>query len=97
MGIHYKIRTQKNNLYSSKLFRKTPQLNEEEDNFQTQKPEEEAQRCRGVRRVLKDVNLQAKPREILATVGPSGAGKSSLLEILAGIARSWREMKSRLR
>ncbi|KAI9114048.1 hypothetical protein K1719_015299 [Acacia pycnantha] len=57
MGIHYKIRTQKSNPYSSKLFRKTPQLNEEEDNVQTQKPEEEAQRCRGVRHVLKDVNF----------------------------------------
>ncbi|KAG8383850.1 hypothetical protein BUALT_Bualt04G0056600 [Buddleja alternifolia] len=34
--------------------------------------------------VLKDVNLTAKPWEILAIVGPSGAGKSSLLEILAG-------------
>ncbi|KAL2521288.1 ABC transporter G family member 5 [Forsythia ovata] len=34
--------------------------------------------------VLKDVNLRAKPWEILAIVGPSGAGKSSLLEILAG-------------
>ncbi|KAH6765464.1 ABC-2 type transporter family protein [Perilla frutescens var. hirtella] len=36
------------------------------------------------RHVLKDVNLTAKPSEILAIVGPSGAGKSSLLEILAG-------------
>ncbi|KAK6150759.1 hypothetical protein DH2020_015691 [Rehmannia glutinosa] len=36
------------------------------------------------RQVLKDVNLTAKPWEILAIVGPSGAGKSSLLEILAG-------------
>ncbi|KAK4256811.1 hypothetical protein QN277_006488 [Acacia crassicarpa] len=84
IGIHYKIRTQKNNLYSLKLFRENPQLNEEEDNVQTQKPEEEAQRCRGMRHVLKDVNLQVKPQEILAIVGPSGAGKSSLLEILAG-------------
>ncbi|GLT96285.1 hypothetical protein SLE2022_139210 [Rubroshorea leprosula] len=38
----------------------------------------------GVRRVLKDVNCIAKPREILAIVGPSGAGKSSFLEILSG-------------
>lgn len=36
------------------------------------------------RQVLRDVNLTAKPWEILAIVGPSGAGKSSLLEILAG-------------
>ncbi|KAL6542527.1 ATP-binding cassette sub- G member 5 [Orobanche minor] len=36
------------------------------------------------RQVLRDVNLTAKPWEILAIVGPSGAGKSSLLEIVAG-------------
>ncbi|OWM76364.1 ABC transporter G family member 5 [Punica granatum] len=40
-----------------------------------------------VRDVLKDVNCQAKPWEILAVVGPSGAGKSSLLEILARMVR----------
>ncbi|CAN6681605.1 unnamed protein product [Malus baccata var. baccata] len=38
----------------------------------------------GGQEVLKDVNLRARPWEILAIVGPSGAGKSSLLEILAG-------------
>ncbi|KAL6284714.1 hypothetical protein ACE6H2_015643 [Prunus campanulata] len=38
----------------------------------------------GVGQVLKNVNLRARPWEILAIVGPSGAGKSSLLEILAG-------------
>ncbi|KZV19057.1 ABC transporter G family member 5 [Dorcoceras hygrometricum] len=37
-----------------------------------------------IKQVLRDVNLRAKPWEILAIVGPSGAGKSSLLEILAG-------------
>ncbi|CAA3025546.1 ABC transporter G family member 5 [Olea europaea subsp. europaea] len=47
--------------------------------FSTRKQQENVPKV-----VLKDVNLRAKPWEILAIVGPSGAGKSSLLEILAG-------------
>ncbi|KAL3844760.1 hypothetical protein ACJIZ3_002163 [Penstemon smallii] len=39
---------------------------------------------KNLKHVLKDVNLRAKPYELLAIVGLSGAGKSSLLQILAG-------------
>jgi len=37
------------------------------------------------RRVLHDVNLEAKPGEVLALLGPNGAGKSTLLKALAGL------------
>ncbi|MED6110408.1 ATP-binding cassette sub- G member 5 [Stylosanthes scabra] len=75
-----------------KIFRKPPQLNNEEDG-EAPEPEEEARTddqrsmCNRVRRILWDVNCVAKPSEVLAVVGPSGAGKSSLLEILAGKVR----------
>lgn len=38
----------------------------------------------GGRRILKDVNLTARPGEILGLVGPNGAGKTSLFEVLCG-------------
>ncbi|KAL7087005.1 hypothetical protein ACP275_13G038500 [Erythranthe tilingii] len=34
--------------------------------------------------ILKNVNCEAKPRELTVIAGPSGAGKTTLLEIIAG-------------
>ncbi|CAM6090123.1 unnamed protein product [Calypogeia fissa] len=34
--------------------------------------------------ILRNINFDAKPGELLAIAGPSGAGKSTLLEVLAG-------------
>src|SRR5437660_3202655 len=38
-------------------------------------------------RVLVDINLSIRPREIIALLGPSGCGKSTMLRILAGLIR----------
>jgi ABC-type nitrate/sulfonate/bicarbonate transport system ATPase subunit len=46
---------------------------------------------RGVRRSFREVtaleglDLELRPREVLAVVGPSGCGKSTLLELVAGL------------
>ncbi len=37
--------------------------------------------------VLKDINFQTKPREIVAVIGPSGEGKTTLMRILLGMIR----------
>lgn len=39
----------------------------------------------GRRRILRDVSLVARPRELVAIVGASGAGKTTLLKALAGV------------
>ena len=39
----------------------------------------------GGRRVLQDIDLEARPGDVLALLGPNGAGKSTLLKALAGL------------
>ena len=34
---------------------------------------------------LENLDLELRPREVLAVVGPSGCGKSTLLEVVAGL------------
>jgi NitT/TauT family transport system ATP-binding protein len=41
-------------------------------------------------RVLEDVSLAVRPREVIALLGPSGCGKSTLLRILAGLIKPTR-------
>jgi ABC-type cobalamin/Fe3+-siderophores transport system ATPase subunit len=36
----------------------------------------------GSRRILRDIHLELRPREILAILGPSGVGKTTLLRCL---------------
>ncbi len=41
-------------------------------------------------RVLEDISLAVRPREVIALLGPSGCGKSTLLRILAGLIQPTR-------
>lgn len=40
--------------------------------------------------VLRDINLQVRPNEVVCLLGPSGCGKSTILRILAGLIRPTR-------
>ncbi|XP_073147213.1 ABC transporter G family member 5 [Henckelia pumila] len=79
IGINYTISTHKKQTKHPQNHVQEYQESHQKNNIVQQKPISPQ-----IKRVLKDVNLRAKPWEILAIVGPSGAGKSSLLEILAG-------------
>ena len=37
--------------------------------------------------VLKGVNLEIQPREVVSIVGPSGAGKTTLLQIMGTLLK----------
>jgi ABC-type hemin transport system, ATPase component len=38
----------------------------------------------GGREILRNINIDIKPGEVLGIIGPNGAGKTSLIEILSG-------------
>ena len=38
----------------------------------------------GGREILRNININIKPGEVLGIIGPNGAGKTSLIEILCG-------------
>ena len=40
--------------------------------------------CVGSRRILRDVDLSVRRREIVTIVGPNGSGKTTLLKVLIG-------------
>ncbi|HCX87043.1 MAG TPA: zinc ABC transporter ATP-binding protein ZnuC [Gammaproteobacteria bacterium] len=40
--------------------------------------------CVGARRILRDVDLSVRRREIVTVVGPNGSGKTTLLKVLIG-------------
>ncbi|KAL0343196.1 UNVERIFIED_CONTAM: ABC transporter G family member 5 [Sesamum angustifolium] len=85
IGINYTIYTHTKQIPpTGKLQKNSKAVQEQELQEVPRKAAAGESRRPRARQVLKDVNLTAKPWEILAIVGPSGAGKSSLLEILAG-------------
>ncbi|KAL0449842.1 UNVERIFIED_CONTAM: ABC transporter G family member 5 [Sesamum latifolium] len=85
IGINYTIYTQRKQIPPTEKQQKNPKAVQEQELQEVPRKTAAGKSRRSrARQVLKDVNLTAKPWEILAIVGPSGAGKSSLLEILAG-------------
>jgi ABC-type ATPase with predicted acetyltransferase domain len=47
------------------------------------------------RPVLRNLNFEIKPRELIAVVGASGAGKTTLLRLILGAANGWWEERFR--
>jgi D-xylose transport system ATP-binding protein len=45
----------------------------------------QASKSYGAIRVLRDVNLELRPREVLALLGDNGAGKSTLVKAISGV------------
>ncbi|KAI3451567.1 hypothetical protein Pfo_008232 [Paulownia fortunei] len=84
IGINYTIYTHTKEIPGKEKQQKNPKSVQEQELQELPHKVVEGKSRPRARQVLKDVNLTAKPWEILAIVGPSGAGKSSLLEILAG-------------
>lgn len=42
----------------------------------------------GAKPILRHINMQARPGELLAIIGPNGAGKSTLMKLLCGEVKS---------
>ena len=40
--------------------------------------------------VLKEINLEIKPNEIVAIIGPNGSGKSTVLKCIIGLLKTWK-------
>ena len=48
---------------------------------------QDLQKSYGNKPVLRDLSMEARPKEITLLVGPNGAGKTTTLKVLAGIVR----------
>lgn len=72
-------RTRTYEIHVKKLYYKLPPRRRSRYSWLCKQIEPPAERF-----ILRNINFDAKPGELLAIAGPSGAGKSTLLEVLAG-------------